>query len=66
MAGEKLGAKVTREKGGKGGTGKGDRDQPPRVCKECGETGRAPERCWALHPELKRVKKVQGMEGEEE
>ena len=36
------------------------------MCKQCGENGHTSERCWELHPELKRVKKVQGVEGEEE
>ena len=63
--GGKPGAYKGAPKGGpKGGGGGGKGGKSQQICPTCGKTGHGKERCWETFPELKRKKKVQGVEGE--
>ena len=40
--------------------------QSSKWCPTCNKSGRLPDQCWITHPHLKKAKKVQAVEGEEE
>ena len=40
--------------------------QSPKWCPACNKSGHLPDTCWITHPHLKKTKKAQSVEGEEE